>query len=70
MDRALSLSFLLDRTPRAYAFVLSGYTASLIGFPSVLAPSTVFDTASLRVQEIAIGILCAVLCHGFICPRP
>lgn len=23
---------LLERTPRAYAFVLAGYTASLIGF--------------------------------------
>src|ERR1700748_2064504 len=28
----------LDRTPRSYMFVLSGYTAALIGFPSVLAP--------------------------------
>src|ERR1700722_4419372 len=27
-----------DRTPRSYMFVLSGYTAALIGFPSVLAP--------------------------------
>ena len=27
---------LLDRTPRSYMFVLSGYTAALIGFPSVL----------------------------------
>src|SRR5260370_42100522 len=24
---------LLDRTPRSYMFVLSGYTAALIGFP-------------------------------------
>jgi hypothetical protein len=29
---------LLDRTPRSYMFVLAGYTAALIGFPSVLAP--------------------------------
>ena len=28
--------------------VLSGYTAPLIGFPSVLAPGTVFDTAVSR----------------------
>src|SRR3954468_7295346 len=26
---------LLDRTPRSYAFMLSGYTAALIAFPSV-----------------------------------
>ncbi|WP_084437993.1 FUSC family protein [Niveispirillum irakense] len=61
---------LLDRTPRAYAFVLAGYTASLIGFPSVLDPGTVFDTASLRVQEICIGILCAVLIHRYVLPKP
>jgi uncharacterized membrane protein YccC len=57
---------LLDRTPRAYAFVLAGYTASLIGFPSVLDPGAVFETASVRVQEISIGILCAVLIHRYI----
>ena len=60
---------LLDRTPRAYAFVLAGYTASLIGFPSVLDPGAVFETASLRVQEILIGILCAVLIHRYILPK-
>ncbi|WP_095448210.1 FUSC family protein [Ochrobactrum quorumnocens] len=60
---------LLDRTPRAYAFVLAGYTASLIGFPSVLDPGGVFETASVRVQEISIGILCAVLIHRYILPK-
>lgn len=60
---------LLDRTARAYAFVLSGYTASLIGFPGVFNPAAVFDTASVRVQEISIGILCAVLVHRFILPK-
>jgi|TARA_R100001126_G_scaffold43909_1_gene24908 uncharacterized membrane protein YccC len=60
---------LLDRTPRAYAFVLAGYTASLIGFPSVLDPGAVFDIASLRVQEISIGILCAVLIHRYVLPK-
>jgi uncharacterized membrane protein YccC len=52
---------LLDRTPRSYMFVLSGYTAALIGFPSVLAPGTVFDTAVSRVEEITIGVVCAAL---------
>lgn len=60
---------LLDRTPRAYAYVLAGYTASLIGFPSVLDPGAVFETASVRVQEISIGILCAVLMHRFVLPK-
>lgn len=69
IGRCLFLS-LLDRTPRAYAFVLAGYTTSLIGFPSVLEPGAVFDTASLRVQEICIGILCAVLIHRYVWPKP
>lgn len=60
---------MLDRTPRAYAFVLAGYTASLIGFPSVLDPGAVFDIASMRVQEISIGIVCAVLIHRYIFPK-
>ncbi|HEY1410912.1 MAG TPA: FUSC family protein, partial [Rhodopila sp.] len=29
---------LLDRTPRSYVFMLAGYTAALIGFPSVATP--------------------------------
>jgi uncharacterized membrane protein YccC len=61
---------LLDRTPRAYAFVLAGYTASLIGFPGVSEPQAIFDTALVRVQEIGLGILCAVLVHRFALPRP
>ncbi|OAN58605.1 fusaric acid resistance protein [Sphingomonas sp. TDK1] len=61
---------LLDRTPRAYAFVLAGYTASLIGFPAVAEPDAIFDTALVRVQEIGLGILCAVLIHRFLLPRP
>ncbi|WP_332302962.1 FUSC family protein [Rhizobium sp. GR12] len=60
---------LLDRTPRAYAFVLAGYTTSLIGFPSVLDPGAVFDTASVRVQEISVGIVCAVLIHRYVWPK-
>ncbi|UAK23387.1 FUSC family protein [Sphingomonas nostoxanthinifaciens] len=60
---------LLDRTPRAYVFLLAGYTASIIGFPSVGAPGAVFTTAILRVQEIVIGIFAGSLVHGFIFPR-
>ena len=60
---------LLDRTPRAYVFLLAGYTASIIGFPAVTAPDAVFTTAILRVQEITIGILCGGLIHGFVFPQ-
>jgi uncharacterized membrane protein YccC len=60
---------LLDRTPRSYMFVLSGYTAALIGFPSVLAPGTVFDTAVSRVEEITVGVVCAAIVHSLIFPK-
>src|SRR5215813_5241543 len=59
----------LDRTPRSYVFLLAGYSASIIGFPSVLAPGNIFNTAVLRVQEIGIGIVTASLVHGTIFPR-
>ncbi|MET0364891.1 MAG: FUSC family protein, partial [Sphingobium sp.] len=59
---------LLDRTPRSYMFVLAGYSACIIGLPSVDAPAQIFTVASLRVQEISIGILCASLVHGIVLP--
>lgn len=59
---------LLDRTPRSYMFVLAGYTACLIVFPDVDTPQTIFTVASLRVQEILIGIACGSLIHSVILP--
>jgi uncharacterized membrane protein YccC len=60
---------LLDRTPRGYFFILAGYTAALIGFPSVTHPEAVFTTAVLRAQEIGIGVLCASFVHAVFFPR-
>jgi uncharacterized membrane protein YccC len=60
---------LLDRTPRSYVFMLAGYTAALIGFPTVSAPATVFDVALARVEEITLGITCATLVHSLFFPR-
>lgn len=59
----------LDRTPRSYLFMLAGYTAAMIGFPSVTDPATVFDTALARVEEISLGIVCATLAHSLVLPR-
>jgi uncharacterized membrane protein YccC len=42
---------LLDRSARSYVFLLGGYSAALIGFPLVDAPTAMFDTAAARVQE-------------------
>jgi uncharacterized membrane protein YccC len=60
---------LLDRTPRSYAFMLAGYTAALIAFPSVATPESIFDTALARVEEITLGIICASLVSTIILPE-
>ena len=61
---------LLDRTPRSYVFMLGGYTAAIIGFPSVDAPGAIFDTVLARVEEILIGIGTAALFGSVLFPRP
>ena len=61
---------LLDRTPRSYLFLLAGYTAALIGFPSVDVPGEVWDIALARVEEIGLGIACTTLIGSVILPRP
>ena len=60
---------LLDRTPRSYLFMLAGYTAAIIGFPSVDRPDQVFTVAVLRAQEIGVGVMCATLVHTIVFPR-
>jgi len=61
---------LLDRTPRAYLFMLAGYTAGIIGFPSVTTPNHIFQTALTRMEEISIGIACSTAFGTLIFPRP
>lgn len=60
---------LLDRRPHSYAFMLAGYTAALIGFPSVTDPGSIFDTALARVEEITLGIVCATLVSPVVLPH-
>jgi uncharacterized membrane protein YccC len=60
---------LLDRTNRGYASMLAGFTAAIIGFPSVAAPDQVFTTALTRAQEIGIGIAVATIVHSIVLPR-
>ena len=60
---------LLDRTPRSYVFMLAGYTAALIGFPTVSEPAMIFDVALARVEEITLGITCATLVHSLVFPQ-
>ncbi|MBU6449463.1 MAG: FUSC family protein [Rhodospirillales bacterium] len=60
---------LMDRSPRAYTFMLSGYTAGIIGFPAVSDPSHIFQTALTRCEEITLGIVCTTLVGTLILPR-
>ncbi|MDE1883665.1 MAG: FUSC family protein [Rhodospirillales bacterium] len=60
---------LMDRSPRAYTFMLSGYTAGIIGFPSVTDPSHIFQTALTRCEEITLGIVCTTMIGTIILPR-
>lgn len=59
---------LLDRSPRSYAFALAGYTAAIIGFPSVSTPESIFTVAALRGQEILLGIGCSAVVHSVLFP--
>ncbi|MHB8815476.1 MAG: FUSC family protein [Steroidobacteraceae bacterium] len=60
---------LLDRTPRSYAFMLAGYTATIIGFSVVGSPQTVWDTAIARLEEISLGLICGSIAHSIFFPQ-
>ncbi|UTH76229.1 FUSC family protein [Chromobacterium sp. IIBBL 290-4] len=57
------------RDSRSYAFVLSGYTACIIGLPALNHPLAIFNLAVTRVSEISLGILCCALVNDFILPK-
>lgn len=59
----------LDRTPTSYLALLAGYSAIIIGMASVDTPGEIFDAATLRVQEIALGIICASFVHYLVLPQ-
>jgi len=61
---------LLDRSARAYLFMLAGYSAGIIGFPTIPEPGTIFHVAVTRVEEISIGIVCTSLFGTVLFPRP
>ena len=60
---------LQDRRPHSYAFMLAGYTAAIVGFSAVNTPNAIFDTAVARVEEISVGLVCAVVAHSVIFPQ-
>ncbi|MDR0934287.1 MAG: FUSC family protein [Burkholderiaceae bacterium] len=65
---------LLDRTPRAYIFMLAGYTAAIIGTPllndtQIILEGTPFRTAADRVLEITIALCCSAIVHSLVFPQ-
>ena len=59
----------LDRRARSYAFLLAGYTTTIVGLAVVNAPETIFDTSVARVEEISLGLICAAVAHSVIFPQ-
>lgn len=65
---------LLDRTPRAYAFMLAGYSVPIIALPiladvSQFSEAQLFEASLARVEEIILGIVCSALVHSVVLPR-
>uniref|UniRef100_UPI00197E0380 FUSC family protein n=1 Tax=Burkholderia sp. Ac-20379 TaxID=2703900 RepID=UPI00197E0380 len=58
-----------DRTARSYVFMLAGYTMPLIALPTVTDPTTVFDVAISRTEEILLGIVCASVVGSAVLPN-
>ncbi|HEY1609804.1 MAG TPA: FUSC family protein, partial [Paraburkholderia sp.] len=57
-----------DRTARSYVFLLAGYTLPLIALPTVFDPTSVFDVAIARAEEITLGIVCASIVGSVVLP--
>ncbi|WP_313487867.1 FUSC family protein [Stutzerimonas kunmingensis] len=65
---ALLFLSLLDRSPRSYIFLLAAYTVPLISLAEVNHPSTIFDVALARSEEILLGIVCASVVNAVLFP--
>jgi uncharacterized membrane protein YccC len=53
----------------AYAFVLSGYTAAIVGIPGALDAGNAFYIATGRVTEISLGIIVAATVSHVVLPN-
>jgi uncharacterized membrane protein YccC len=60
---------LLDRSPRSYLFILSGYTVAIVGLPAATHPDAIFNIAVARGEEIIIGVLASAVVQGILFPR-
>jgi uncharacterized membrane protein YccC len=53
----------------AYSFVLSGYTAAIVGIPAALEANNAFYIAMARVTEICLGIIVAAAVNRIVFPN-
>lgn len=54
----------------SYGFVLSGYTAAIVGITGALDPDNVFFIAQARVTEISLGIIAVATVSRLVLPLP
>jgi uncharacterized membrane protein YccC len=59
---------MFDRSARSYVFLLAGYTLPLIALPAVTNPTSVFDLALTRTEEITLGIVVASIVGSVVLP--
>jgi uncharacterized membrane protein YccC len=57
------------RNFRAYGYVLSGYTACLVGYPVFQQPEAAIQIATDRIAAVTVGVLCATLLNSVLFPR-
>lgn len=56
------------RNFKAYAFVLGGYTAAIVGLPVIDHPPAIFDSAVARLSEVLLGLLVSGVVSDVVLP--
>lgn len=57
------------RNFQAYAFVLTGYTAAIVGVPALAHPQGVYLSAVWRAMEIGLAVICSGVVSAVIFPQ-
>lgn len=53
----------------SYAWVLAGYTATMVGFPAYQQPERAFDIAVARIAVVSLGVVCGGILNAVAFPR-
>lgn len=57
-----------DRTPRAFLFQMSAFSAAVISFPYLDDPGSIFSVAVDRVEEMTVAIIAVTFVHALLQP--